>query len=78
MRLAATRGVRSRWAGWMRPRVGKVGAAPVATGVLSVGRRSRGCREGRVGTITMSGKQRDEENTWIFQETDYRPQQESR
>ena len=33
----AVRALRSRWVGWMRPSVRKVGAVQVATGVLAVG-----------------------------------------
>ena len=37
MSSAAMRGLRSRWVGWMRPSVRKVGAVQVATGALAVG-----------------------------------------
>ena len=37
MSLAAVRGTRTRWSGWMRPSVAKVGAVQVGTGVLAVG-----------------------------------------
>ena len=37
MSPATVRGLRSRWVGWMRPSVRKVGAVQVATGVLAVG-----------------------------------------
>ena len=37
MSPVSVRGLRSRWVGWMRPSVRKVGAVQVATGVLAVG-----------------------------------------
>ena len=43
MNAGWARGLRRALVGWMRPRVKRVGAMQMATGVVAVGRCSRGC-----------------------------------
>ena len=64
MSAAAARvsGVRSRWAGWTCPGVGKVGAAPVAVGALFTGVSWR--KRWRTHHHTNPGVRRFQEKRW--------------